>query len=65
MWMATALRDTFDVLLFILIFYAALFPGFRHFDPFLCFVSPISVCVLKITQIGSAVLRELVFSTVP
>lgn len=64
---ATALRDTFDVLFFLLILYTALCPGLRHFDPSLCFDtgSSSSVCVLKITLIGSAVYRELVFSTFP
>lgn len=64
---ATALRDTSDVLFFILIFYTALFPGFRHFDPSLCFDtgSPSLVHALKITLIGSAAYRVLAFSTFP
>lgn len=64
---ATALRDTFDALFVMLIFYTALFPDLRHFDPSLCFDagSPGSVCVLRITLIGSAVCRELEFNTFP
>lgn len=59
------LSDMFDALFVILAFFTALFPGLRHFDLSLCFDtgSPGSVCVLKITLIGSAVYRELEFST--
>lgn len=63
---ATAMRDIFDVPFFTLMFYTAFLPGFRHFYPSLCFDtgSPSSLYTLKVTLIGSAVYRELVFSTV-
>lgn len=61
---AIALKSIFCILFFILIFYTVLFPVL-HFDTASYFEtsSQNSVRILKITLIGSAVFRELVFST--